>query len=813
MDIQQFRELNPNFKSIGDKELSQKLYSTYYADKMDFDAFDRKFRPLAYKYDALDKAKYMGRAGAEGLTFGLGDIVGGVTNTVMAPIGKTVNHFVEGTPLTASDFNPWQNFKEGRREFVEEQEDFKEAHPWLNAGGELVGAAITGLAGAGKKLATTAGKQGLKALVNEGAREGAKFGMAYGAGSGLTQDVDKLSVPNALIGAGVGGLGGAVFGGALAPASKIASSILTRTPLTTQEAKNAALRRLVEQNPELVQKSISEGTPLINIADKKLFRTTRGAVSSDAEAEQILFDYARKFNADKFDKVEGLINQQLGETSSFGAVQNILEEGRRTYKPIYDEVMKAGDLQIPITNQRVLNAIETVAKEYPELNKLPETDIRVLDLAKQELDDQIGAAVRRGENYRAMRLEKAKNELVAQMDAKVPQYVEARKAFKAMKDLEDLVAQGKSVKQLTRDELATLYAKTAPEERGAIKAGIRDVMVGDLDRINSEGANAIKKVFSPSMLRKLERIGLADDKIAQAIAAEDLANANIQGVFGGANTAQKIADILNNNQEGVSVGRAIFQPMRTAKRYGIKSVDYLVNKMQNSSPAETARLMTDPQYLKSEYDRVFGKVAKVLNKADKPANTANGSIGQIIKGKLKEEGGFAWKDLPKDKYTSDPNVYDNFIGVHKEAGKIEKSPADWGGKTIEDARKTFGFKANGRAEIKTPIETVNVTEGNLEHLFEENEPQRVLSINKALQTMKKPNLVVNADKNGKNYNYYVKLFSSGEKTKNHLQVVKVAKDGSFYTTNYPSNKKRIADIIKEGRIVYDASNSRNMRAK
>jgi hypothetical protein len=144
------------------------------------------------------------------------------------------------------------------------------------------------------------------------------------------------------------------------------------------------------------------------------------------------------------------------------------------------------------------------------------------------------------------------------------------------------------------------------------------------------------------MLNKLKRIGLSEEKIVKEVEAENLANSNVQGVFGGSNTAQKIADIINNTQQ-VSVGRAVMSPMRTAKRFGTKAIDYLLQRIQNSSPAETARLMTDPAYLKSEYERIYGGVGKAL-KAGKPQGPG---VGEAIKGKLTEEGGFAMKPLDK----------------------------------------------------------------------------------------------------------------------------------------------------------------------
>lgn len=595
-------------------------------------------------YGAGDKVKYGLRAAAEGLTFDLGDIAAGATNIIAKPLGTLSGAAFGGGKVSASDFNPVRSFKEGRRDFINEQNEFKKYHPALNFGGELTGGLITGGFGAGKKIAQTAAKQGIKQLAKQGVKEGAKFGAAYGAGSGLTEDPEKLSVPGALFGAGTGALAGGVLGGVLpVPFYGIGKAIRGFKPSKTVNAattKNAALQRLINKNSELVKESVETNTPLINIADKKLFRTARGAVSADSEAEQIFSNYANKFNAEKAGKVEDLINRQLGNKSSYGVMEDIINAGKKKYQPIYEEVMQAGDLQIPVKNQRILNAMQEVAREYPELKNISATDIRFLDLVKQKLDDKIGVAMRAGENNKARVLMNAKKDLVSQIDAKLPRYAEARKAFKEMKDLEELVARSQQVKTLSRDELAQLYSKTAPEERGAIKAGIRDILIRDLDRINSEGANAVKKVFSNSMINKLKRIGLSEQDIINEINRENFANANIQGVFAGSNTAQKIADILNHTESEPSVGRAIFYPMRTAKKYGIKGVDYLFNQIRNSKPGEVARLMTDPQYLKAEYMRLNNNTPQKVQGIS-VSDILNGAKGTVSnsKGYLSLGGG------------------------------------------------------------------------------------------------------------------------------------------------------------------------------
>ena len=161
------------------------------------------------KYSGFEKAAYTGRAAAEGLTFGLGDIAAGVSNTPITYLARLFNGGEGGEirdkatgeriETDRGTLNPFRLFKEGRADFVRDQDEFKKEHSGLNLAGELGGALLpalfTGGAGAAAKGAQGAAKSGgiISKLLNfgktkaiEGAKTGAKIGAAYGAGSGLT---------------------------------------------------------------------------------------------------------------------------------------------------------------------------------------------------------------------------------------------------------------------------------------------------------------------------------------------------------------------------------------------------------------------------------------------------------------------------------------------------------------------------------------------------------------------------------------------------------------------------------------------------
>lgn len=385
-------------------------------------------QPSQDNYSGLDRAKYIGRAGAEGLTFGMGDIVGGLTNTIVAPIGKTVNTIREGAPLSVSDFNPIQNFKEGRGDFVREQQQFAQAHPVLNFVGELGGGLITGAAGAGKKLITTAGKQGLKSLAKEGAREGSKFGLAYGAGSGLTQDAEKLSVSNAL----KGGAEGLVTGAALGAAAPVAVTGTGRGVQRFLGTKGYAKRAAEDIFKEAGGKEIGQV-----VRTEKGTRALKEAIKADDKVARAVRDVSDQKLIDSADKTKDIINNTLG-------VDNIVN-ARNQARAFYDDVVNNSTTKIPqsiYSNKGTQEALsKAIAEDYSgELAKKGPNSLAVAQKAKEKLDDMIEASYEIGDygvrkpTSKTQDLIAVKNAFVRQLDAIAPEYKMAREQFtKAVK--------------------------------------------------------------------------------------------------------------------------------------------------------------------------------------------------------------------------------------------------------------------------------------------------------------------------------------------------------------------------------------------
>ena len=160
-----------------------------------------------------------------------------------------------------------------------------------------------------------------------------------------------------------------------------------------------------------------------------------------------------------------------------------------------------------------------------------------------------------------------------------------------------------------------------------------------------------------------------------------------------------------------------------------------------------------------------------------------------------------FEHLNKNRYLTTPNVYDNFVYIHKTLGLIETIPQDWTGETVQDALIYLGIKDKG-IKIKSPIDEIIIYKSHIEHLIYDNDKYRKRHLNRAIRTIQEPNLII---KNNV-YNNYIKLFfDKNNNVKPHLQIVKVKSDGSFYVTNYKLQKSQFRKNILEGEIIYDLS--------
>jgi len=139
------------------------------------------------------------------------------------------------------------------------------------------------------------------------------------------------------------------------------------------------------------------------------------------------------------------------------------------------------------------------------------TNFSVIDATKQQLDDSIAVALRAGEKNRARDLVRLKNLMVAEADAQIPGYKEARGLFAGQAALESAAEQGQLFLRLSRRELQDVVKTMGESELRMFRLGAKQALFDKIDDINI-GADVAKRLFGKNGdIAKLETL-FADPK-------------------------------------------------------------------------------------------------------------------------------------------------------------------------------------------------------------------------------------------------------------------------------------------------------------
>lgn len=573
-------------------------------------------------YSPLQKLAYTGRAAGEGALLGMGDFAGGYTNVLandaadmlhgkdLATKAKGYGNFLLHSVAPGFATNT-DKFKQGRKEFVREQNQFAEEHPWLNFAGELGGGLLTGV-GAAKNVAKEAVKKPLKELIKIGAKEGRNFGFGYGAGSGATSDPDKLSVSNALIGAGTGALGGAVIGGAMpvavAGATKVAGKLGKGLNKVVNFFRNKDFNAVEKVAGEDIAKSVQEGKPLIDFANEGTMDLALGTKQADPKAGQVYVNYARERLQGQRPKINQMLQESFGEKSSSQLADELNADIQKGSKILYDKAIyqldKDGNALVDNLGRpvgKVLNELEKVNKyeadyisrvygtkglEY-EVQGLPQNDMRVLNYAKQLMDDDIQRLLNRGENAQARILAEKRAQFISKLDKANPEYKSARAFFERGKQAEDALQMGRNFDKGRRENKLWEFNKLTDEQKKFYRLGMGD-RIAEHTNVKTEGGNLPQRVFDAETNKRMKLFGVKDaDKLINQAKNESVTAANLSRLLQGSQTAEKQA----------SVGRWATNPNRQARGLIARTIDRLYGKIVNPNAEQVSKMLTDPKYL------------------------------------------------------------------------------------------------------------------------------------------------------------------------------------------------------------------------
>lgn len=118
-----------------------------------------------------------------------------------------------------------------------------------------------------------------------------------------------------------------------------------------------------------------------------------------------------------------------------------------------------------------------------EIEPSGKENIQIIDATKQQMDDEIGTAVRSGAQNRASRLIQLKNKLVEEADAAIPIYKKARDLYAGKKSLESAGDLGIDFFKIKASEMPNLVKSMGESERNVFLLGAKKAILDKVDKI------------------------------------------------------------------------------------------------------------------------------------------------------------------------------------------------------------------------------------------------------------------------------------------------------------------------------------------
>ena len=554
------------------------------------------------KYSNLEKAMYTARAAAEGATLGLGDVVAGASNVLMNDLaavthggslaqrlksyGKALYHT---TPLGLKDLFTSDEFKQGRKDFVEEQKEFAEVHPGLHMTGELAGGLLTGIGGAGKmagaKMLSKLGKWGTAAAT------GAASGAGYGFGAGLTRDADNLSlgqgVKEAVPGAFLGGAFGVAVPAVFSAGGK-AVNWLGRS--------NRSFRKVAKAAGDDLQKSIDTQTPLLDIGNSKVAKLGKTAKRNNEKAGELLDDFVEQGYSAQGDKLHDIVSKYIPATGAetaetLTAAKRALSEA--AYKPMQQMgallPQNPGLAKLVASNPQVKRAMLTAKRNLPQLG---DDGFNLFNETKKVLDDMAmpNPLASGAEKSRIRYAQEARRALINELDkATGGQYKKALREYGDLLGAEQALNRGREFLNMDPQAAAALYRQAGAAEREAMRVGLAQELQRRIRKGSIDGSarNLASALVGSEQNKQIFRsvLGKDADKFIEELSGVSRAVRNYGTVKGGSDTAEN----LMLGREGLAFLR---HPVEGVINLAGKGLDW----MSGLNQEQVARMLIDPGY-------------------------------------------------------------------------------------------------------------------------------------------------------------------------------------------------------------------------
>jgi len=540
--LAEIRSEYPQYKDMTDRELGDALYGRFYSD-MNRDEFDSAVglgsqrSPLSALSEAVSDMFEVSEESRQ------------MSPNVMGafqPLGPRTEEAQALDLLALQGLTLGLPAKGLAAVGVEGPQEAVEAARELTGG---YGTASEALGTVPSALATGGG--GLLAQMGKGA--------AYGTAAGLGLSERGQEATGATVGGLIGGLAPPALS-LLGVPLRVAAATPAYIRGLTKSPEKRAVERIVEQmdaagiTPEEVAKRVGEKGPITfaEIATTPSLReglqtivgeaaAPRGAARTAVSKQLAAREAGRidRLTAEMADLPDQSVDETIGSLSTLRTQKSDpLYEGAMEFNPTgfgaRQELMSAIDpvsgkslkevASLPNVSKAISEAKKILKNEgykIPKINRFvtknpkqetPEV-MRVFDLAKRELDDEISVAAKAGRNNQKRILKKQRDQLVRILDDVNPRYANARGAFeeysqliKAAEDGANVLAAGE--KRMKPKQISKFLSGATDAQKENFRIGVSQSV---RDKLADNKVNELKKLLETKQLSAL-RAAWPDEK-------------------------------------------------------------------------------------------------------------------------------------------------------------------------------------------------------------------------------------------------------------------------------------------------------------
>jgi hypothetical protein len=460
-----------------------------------------------------------------------------------------------------------------------------DARPGLTLAGNIAGGVLSsvggGVAGLVGKGATIPSKIGLGMLAG-----GVEGGLAGGGASNADNPLDWAK--GTAMGAGIGaGLGGAISGAGQAVKHLAWNPLLSAVGAKSDTKATEMVQRYMRQagmTPEDIRrataKAAQEGQPEFVAADAMGVRGQRalGSMSRQpGDYQQAIVDQLDTRQAGQGDRIGGFFSDAFGGSSTAKQEAAAIKAARKAEANTAFGAVRGnaapvdvrGPLSVidnyvgPFSGSGVnMDAIGNKMASYRSRLATANNGTQLADWdavwkVKNEIADDIGAAVRAGRNNEVRELTAIKNALDTALEDASAGYKQANANFSEASRVVDAFDQGRKANSSARiEDIIDEAAPLSPAARDAYRTGYTDPMLGRM-AARDPGANKVAGLMSPKTSGFIDNFADDPELLKRRIGRESTMFGTRAEATGGSATAMRQAeDAANADMVGPMVSAA-----------------------------------------------------------------------------------------------------------------------------------------------------------------------------------------------------------------------------------------------------------------